>query len=250
MILAQETRDAFKNDVLDRYPEEACGLVIGGNYHPCKNVHEEPTRQFRIDGKERGRLELANGPAQAVLHSHPYKLSESTQFYKDKYNPAWPSELDQASFIADSIPWGIVATDGGGISDVEWLNESEMKPLERREFAWFTADCFTCVRDWHRVNTGIVMPNFTRKWQFWEDGINTIEDNLATLANSTRYPTSQAQVGDIAVIALGGFEVVNHLGVISGNNEFFHQFVHRYAHTTRWDLWARQARYVFRMSNE
>jgi proteasome lid subunit RPN8/RPN11 len=250
MILSQSAHNKFIEDVLKRYPEEACGVVAGDNYHACKNTHSEPTLMFRIDGRDRFDMERKHGPIQAILHSHPYKLAGSKEFVKNEFNPAWPSEHDQAGFIADNVPWGIVASDGEGTSEMTWLDEGEIKPFEGRRFAWFTSDCYTCVRDWHRLNTGIVMPNYTRKWNFWLERINTIEDNLAMLPNATKYATEKAEIGDIAVLELGGHQVVNHLGVISGNNEFLHQFAgeNNYAQVARWDLWQHKTKYVFRMN--
>jgi proteasome lid subunit RPN8/RPN11 len=248
MMISDDALNNFKAHVLTDYPNEACGLLIGGIYHRCRNSHEEPTRAFRINGKERWDLQQKFGTIEAVLHSHPYKLSESKLFYKEKYNPAWPSETDQASYIDDNVPWGIVASDGEGISELNWLSEN--KPLFKRQFAWFTADCYSLVRDWHKENTGIILPNFVRKWQFWKESLNTIEDGIASIPFAIKHPTEQAQIGDVAIIEMGGFDVVNHLGVITGGNEFLHQFVEQYAHTTGWNLWRHKTKYVVRFDKE
>jgi cell wall-associated NlpC family hydrolase len=201
---------------------------------------------FRIE-RERLELEIQYGPIQAVLHSHPYELANSKWFVQQHYNPAWPSEHDQQGFINDDVPWGITATDGEGISELVWLTE-ETQPIESRIFSWFTADCYSLVRDWHKLNTGIVLPNFTRKWGFWREGINSIEEGILKIPFATKHPTEKAQVGDVAVINEGGASVVNHLGVINGNNKFLHQFVERYAHETRWDQYAKKTQYVVRFT--
>lgn len=246
MQLSDDALKQFKADVLARYPEEACGVLIADTYYPCKNVHPEPTKMFRIE-RERLELELQHGPIQAVLHSHPYELAKSKWFVKAHYNPAWPSEADQRGFIDDNVPWGIVASDGEGISEMVWLTE-EVLPIASRSFSWFTADCYSLVRDWHKENTGIILPNFTRKWGFWREGINTIEEGILKIPFATKHPTENAQIGDVAVIAEGGSEVVNHLGVINGNNTFLHQWVERYAQENRWDVYARTTRYVVRFT--
>jgi cell wall-associated NlpC family hydrolase len=257
MTLTQEAYDAFKHDVASRYPEEACGLLVGGVYHACKNalpnfidsktgteVNPRLT-SFRIDGTDRLRLHLSAGPIEAVLHSHPYSMAESHQFYSKKYDPVWPSVEDQQGFIDDDVPWGIVATDGEGLSTINWLVKEPI-PFASRKFAWFTSDCFACVRDWYHVNTTFKIPNFTREWEFWTKGENTIEEGLRTIPNAVRLPASEAQVGDTAVFALGS-NVVNHLAVITGPNEILHQFVNRYANFDRWDKWAHRAAYVVRL---
>jgi len=246
MVLSNFDLITFKEHVLSEYPKEACGVVINDVFHPCINAHDTPETNFRITGLAVFELERKHGKVQAILHSHPYKLEESMQFAKDYYNPAWASVSDQQAFMDGSVPWGIVATDGEGISEVEWLTE-EVKPFERRSFAWFSADCYALVRDWHKLNTGIILPNFTRRFNFWTEGLNTIEDGIRTIPFAEIIPTEKAQIGDVAVMAIRS-DVVNHLGVISGNNEMMHQWLGRYTEVARWDRWANQTRYVVRFN--
>jgi cell wall-associated NlpC family hydrolase len=245
--MTDEWKQAFREHVLREYPNEAAGLKINNTYYACTNIHPDPLHYFRIDGLERLELTLKHGPVEAVLHSHPYELKTSKQFVIQKYNPAWPSVGDQAAFMADDVDWYIVATDGEGLSAINVLTH-EPQPLERRSFAWFTSDCYATCRDWHALNTGILLPNFTREWGFWERNINTIEDNMATLTNADKVPTEKAQIGDLAVMSLGGAKVVNHLGVLSGNNEFTHQFIERYCIVDRWDKWKHKAKYMIRFA--
>jgi proteasome lid subunit RPN8/RPN11 len=248
-MISDLAREQFKQHVLTDYPRESCGLVIADVYHPCLNTADDPTKTFRIDGKQRYALEQQYGAVQSVLHSHPYKLSDSKSFYTEKYNPAWPSVTDQASYLADNVPWGIVATDGEGVSAINWLREDI--PLLKRPFAWFTADCYSCVRDWHKANTSIILPNFTRKYQFWKDPVNnTIEHCIATIPFATIVDREKAQIGDVAVMEMGGFNVVNHVGVIVDSNDMLHQFVDKYAITTRWDLWRHKCKYLVRFDKE
>jgi cell wall-associated NlpC family hydrolase len=245
MLLNHETIEAFKDHVLKCYPEEACGIVQNDVYIPMKNVSEDPLHQFEIDGSERFELEKI-APIQCILHSHPYKLADSKKFREDHYHPVWASVTDQESWMNDNVPWGIVATDGEGISRFEWL-EDEMKPFDKREFSWFTADCYTCVRDWHRDHTKIIAPNFTREFGFWLKGQNTIEEGIQTIPFATIHNVADAHIGDIAVFAIGQ-TVVNHLGVISGQNQILHQFVERYPEHARWDVWSKRAKYLVRFN--
>jgi cell wall-associated NlpC family hydrolase len=245
MIISPDAHTAFREDVLKRYPQEACGLVIGGKYFACKNVSPQPLGSFSIDARQRLELTLRNGPVEAVLHSHPYTMEESREYYKNKYDPTWPTEADQLGFLVDEAPWGIVACDGSDISAITWMVDEPM-PIEGRKFAWFTADCYTCVRDWFHTNTDFKLPNFSRRWKFWEDGLNTIEDGLRTIPFARILPTSEAQPGDAVVFTIGG-SMVNHLAVITGPNEILHQFANKYANLERWDKWAPSAKYVIRL---
>jgi cell wall-associated NlpC family hydrolase len=251
MQLPNDAYQAYRADVLAKYPEESCGLVIGGNYYSCTNVHEEPKGAFRIARTEQIALELQHGAIQAIMHSHPYDISKSSDFIKGQYNPAWASIADQRAFMDGDVEWGIVSTDGEGVSDIIWLTH-EPKSLEHRQFEWFTSDCFALVRDWYHQNTEIRLPNFTREWEFWKKGINTIEDGWKTIPFARKLPTEKAQVGDMPVFALGNKEVINHVGVIVADNQLLHIFPNKgyFAHTTRWDVWRHKARYVVRYTND
>lgn len=249
ITLTEQALEDFTKHVLAEYPKEACGLVIAGNYFACTNTHPEPTRYFKISAQERIEKVQNFGPVQAVLHSHPYDLNNSKHFVQARAE--WPSVPDQAAFIADNAPWGIVSTDGKGISPVNWLTE-EVQPIERRRFNWFSADCYTLIRDWHKLNTKLVLPNFTRQWMFWKRNTNTIEEGIMQIPYAKKYAASEAKIGDVAVFCISS-NVVNHLAVITGPNEMLHQFCGAaddshgiYAHTTRWDMWRKRARYVVR----
>lgn len=262
MILTTDAQVAFKEDVIKKYPDEACGLVIGGKYYACTNAlpdtdtvdgKEVKPRQggFKIDAKERLALTTAHGPATAVLHSHPYKLYDSKVFLKELRKPQWPSVQDQTSFIADDCDWGIVATDGQGISDYCWLTNTPQS-FDKRSFEWFASDCYTIVRDWHKLNGVGDLPNFPRKFAFWKDPINspdadTIENAIKSLKTITIIPREKVQVGDMVCFTMGSTHI-NHLGVITDTDKMLHQPVHRYAVTETWSAWLHKAKYGVRFS--
>jgi proteasome lid subunit RPN8/RPN11 len=250
MQLDYIAQNAFQAHVLEDYPNEAAGLVIGGKYYRCKNLSEHPTKRFKISLEERNDLVNQHGPVQALLHSHPYTREESKECWKIKYDPVWPSVADQSAYLDDNCPWGIVSTDGSGLSPILWMSE-EILPLIERTFAVFTADCYTAVRDWHRTNTGIVLPNMPRAFRWWEGpkGLNTLEDNLMKVEH-TKVSPDKAEIGDIAVFAEGGSQVANHVGVICGNNEMFHHMPYvrsAYARVERWDRYRPKCRYLVRI---
>jgi cell wall-associated NlpC family hydrolase len=260
-MLTPEAHNEFKADVLKRYPEEACGLVIAGKYYTCINALPDTDASdpavkpregaFRISKEERLALTLAHGQPQCVLHSHPYGLYDSKVFIKEHRKPQWPSVPDQTAFIADTCDWGIVATDGIGISEFCWLT-NDVIPIETRPFEWFASDCYTIVRDWHKLHGVGELPNFPRMFEFWKQPVNSPEANSIELAikgiqNAQCVAREKAEVGDIAVFAMGSPKV-NHLGVITGPDEMLHHPAHRYPETVRWSEWLHKAKYVVRVA--
>lgn len=244
MIIDQFCNLAISEHAKARYPEEACGVIIAGVYHECRNVHETPTEHFKLDGAEQFDLIQKFGEVQAIIHSHPF--IKATQ-YRRGSDPAWASLGDQRGFLLGNVPWGIVSCDGSSTSEVNWLDDAETKPLLSRPFSWFTADCYTLVRDWHRINTKITIPNFEREWAFWEKRQNIIEEGMRTIPQAVIIPKSQAQVGDTAIFDTFGRGIVNHLGVICGNNQMIHQWAGKFSEISRWDQWANKAKYVVRL---
>ncbi len=241
MKLADGVLQDFEKHVLKDYPKEACGLVVDGKYHPCENLHPEPTKHFRISSEK-----LLLRPS-AVLHSHPYR---SLDRHTDGYRPEFPSASDIDHFNQTAVPWGIVATDGSGLSEMVWLDDNERPPLHGRLFIWGTQDCYSLVRDWFWQVKGINLYNVPREWGWWlkKDQPQLFEEYFAK-AGFEIVPAPQVTIGDVALMRLGARhspEVINHCGVISGTNELFHQgFGAWFSRPCRQDHWSKSiAKYI------
>ena len=74
------------------YPREACGLVINGQYWPCRNAADAPENTFVLEPRDYA-IAAMMGKVEAVVHSHP------------QGGP--PSESDQTVCSQGSVPWHI-----------------------------------------------------------------------------------------------------------------------------------------------
>jgi proteasome lid subunit RPN8/RPN11 len=236
----------FEKHVLAEYPKEAAGLVINDIYVPCLNVHEEPTKHFRI-APEQMVLEQTMGRLQAILHSHPYS---SNSVFTDGYRPEYPSASDIDHFNKTAVPWGIVSTAGKGLSDLVWLDDNNRPELYGRLFIWGTQDCYSFVRDWYWINRQINLPNVPREWCWWNkpEQHNFLEEHVMK-AGFSLITTKEATIGDVALMRMGDERaagVINHVAVITNHNEISHQgFGPFYSRACRQDLWAKSiAKYV------
>lgn len=99
ILLHSHHLDLMKRDVMDRSPEEACGLVagIGGEsveVFPVANILHSPVR-FRMDPKEQIRLLLhfieVGWDLLAIYHSHPSGPSTPSQV--DIVEAAYPEAV-------------------------------------------------------------------------------------------------------------------------------------------------------------
>lgn len=235
MKLSATVLKAFEKHVLRDYPNEAVGVLVGKKYIPCRNIHEEPTKAFRIDPSDLIAAE-AKGLISAILHSHPYHpLDKSVfEYYAD---PRWPSVVDQEQFSTGKEAWVIVATDGTGISEPVVMDHNERPPLLEREFIWGVQDCYSLLRDYYKEKLGIELPFFPREWAFWNKGQDMFTDKVVE-AGFKRIPYEMVEVNDIAFFK-NESKVANHIGIVSGNNELMQQGVGSLSRISRLDLYHR-----------
>ena len=231
MNLTPATLKAFEQHVLTDFPNEACGFVINDEYVSVANTAENPTQTFRISPSDHVKAE-ASGRIQAVLHSHPYD-----KFKASKWPHEWPTTMDMKSWMQGTVPWGITATCGEGISQLVWMDDSVIPPLEGREFIHGIHDCYSLIRDWFRINKGITIPNYARGIDWWHQGENLYEDNFAN-AGFERIDLDQIQVGD-AILMKAASDVANHAAVVVGTNQILHHLFHRLSGTDTLSKWKR-----------
>lgn len=219
MHLEPGALDAFRAHVLSEWPREACGLLVDNVYRPLLNTAPNPTEAFRVSPLDR--VQAAGlGTIRAVLHSHPYDLAKPP-----KYPPEWPSTADMVGWLADSVPWGICATEGEGISELVWLDEEHPEPMVGRQFVHGVNDCYSVVRDWFKQERGIALRNFPRGMEWWNTGADLYDANFES-AGFVSIPMEQAAVGDVLLFQVRS-PVTNHAAVITGPNEILHHMVNR-----------------------
>lgn len=221
--------------VLAEYPKEACAYVVDGNLYPVTNHSQTPELTFAVDAVDRVKAH-ALGNVEAFLHSHPYKLEDSTQ---DDF-PAWASSSDMRSWIADNLPWGIVATDGEGLTQMVWYDDSleAIEPFEGREFVSGKTDCYSIIRDYYRVELGITLVNGVRGMYWWNNGEDLYENNF-TSAGFAEIPLDDIRVNDVVLIRFEG-KVISHAAVVTATNTILHHCIHRLSGYDSLSKWSRQ----------
>lgn len=221
----------FTAHVLHAYPNEACGLIVNGEYIPCPNSANDPLNDFQIDVVHYVKAS-AMGEVQAVLHSHPYDKFQSSAWPRE-----WPSTKDMSSWMKGTIPWGIAATDGEGLTQIVWLDDSVITPLEGREFIHGINDCYSLIRDWFKVNRNVVLPNFARGIEWWYAGKDLYDENFES-AGFYEIPLEEATVGD-CVMMKAAAKVTNHAAVIVGPNQILHHLFNRLSGVDSLSKWNR-----------
>ena len=181
------------------YPRESCGVIVGKEYIPCKNI-AAGTAQFEICP-----IDLVGaakeGEIKAYVHSHP---DGSCQ----------PSMPDRVQMNLHAKPW--VITNG---IDVE-LHQPDgyQAPLLGREYHHGLMDCYTLVKDYYQRELGITLGDYQRDDVWWEsaDSKPLYLDNFKT---EGFVEVDTIQEHDLILCRLGRTEHVNHALVFIGDGK-------------------------------
>lgn len=230
MKLKSETMDAIREDVLKRYPHEAVGYVVDDIYIPVKNISDTPETNFKVDGITQ--LEMREkGNLQALIHSHPYKLG-----VLHRWPVEWPSSTDIENHAKDpSIAWGIVATEGEGISEMVWMDDNDRPSLEGRQWKHGITDCYALIRDYYWFEHGIFLKDYARDMEWWAGNQNLYEDNFEKEGFEVIDPR-EARVGDLVLMRYAA-RMINHAAVITGVDEILHHQYHKLSGKDGWSKW-------------
>lgn len=198
-MLTKSIKAAIIDHANRDYPREACGVIVGKEYIPCKNIAADDA-QFEIDvmdlvgaGKE--------GEIRAYVHSHPDGNCE-------------PSMPDRVQMNLHGLPW--VITNG---VEVELHKPNDYKaPLLGREYHHGLMDCFTIVKDYYQRELSININDYPRDEAWWESA----ESKPLYLDNFKAegfVEVDNVQKHDVILCRLGRTEHVNHALIFIGDGE-------------------------------
>ncbi len=199
--------------------QEACGLVVAGEFIRCRNVATNPAEAFEIDAEALS-WAYTGGELEGVIHSHPG-------------GPWRPSAADMASQVETGVPWAVVIPGepdaGSGALACAWGDGLARPPLFDaggahlpRAFCHGVSDCFSILRDYF-AEEGEPLAEVPRDWEWWSrgekspalylDGFGPAGFDLVTVdAAESR---CLAQPGDVFLKALKS-ETPNHCAVFLG----------------------------------
>lgn len=236
MILHPETLAAMQKHALSAYPNEACGLIVAGNYEPCINVASNPAEAFEIDDVEVARF---GDKVEAIVHSHPN-------------GPPYPSEEDMAQQIATDVPWVLIPVfeDRCGAT-VIW--GSEPAPLIGREFVHGVTDCYSLIRDVFALGREkcalqdvdwpfdpIELPDFARANEWWRLEDQNLYEDCFEKAGFRAVPRENARPGDVFLKKVRS-EKLTHGGVLLNGGLILHHLPGRLSRREPSALWGSNA---------
>ncbi|WP_340608100.1 C40 family peptidase [Xenorhabdus bharatensis] len=175
---------------------EACGLIAGGRYFPCRNISPDPEHYFDINPDDWITAECF-ADIEAIVHSHPKgKLRLST--------------ADRTQQLKTGLPWWLACGD----------RVHQFRPVPRllgRAFLHGTQDCYSLIRDAYHL-AGIELDDIPRDDAWWNAGQNLYLDNSLSQGFEQ---VDEIQPGDIILICLGS-QTPCHGAIYLGNQQILH----------------------------
>jgi proteasome lid subunit RPN8/RPN11 len=205
---------AIKRYAIDQYPFEMCGAITPDGFAPLRNVSPLPAVNFDCNDAI-GVLSAADRLL-GLVHSHPD-------------GPFGPSDHDMRQQIAMDIPWGLVACDSQSSTEPFWWHDGfEPPPLEGRQFRHGPSgtdgkgDCYALVRDYYRMERGILLPEFPRTDNWWARGDADLYRHGYAAAGFRVVDSQFPEVGDIGIVQIGRTRVPNHAVIYVGSGRILH----------------------------
>ena len=196
-MLTKSIKKAITAHALAEYPRESCGVIVGKEYIPCKNIAADAA-QFEICPVDL--IGASNeGKIKAYVHSHP---DGSTN----------PSQPDKVQMNLHGLPW--IITNG---VDVELHKpDGYQAPLIGREYHHGLMDCFTIVKDYYQRELGININDYARADAWWEDA-KSKPLYLDNFKKEGFVEVDNVQKHDVILCRLGRTEHVNHALIFIGD---------------------------------
>jgi proteasome lid subunit RPN8/RPN11 len=223
-ILDPDVLAAARAHALAEYPMEACGGVTAAGYIPFCNASPDPLNYFECSHEMDPLFEA--GELFGLVHSHPMVGATEDPI-------GGPSELDMRGQIAMAIPWGIVVCSETWAGDpYYWGDMLEPPPLIGRPFRHGPSatdgrgDCGALVKDWYRINRGVVLEEFPREWDWWNQPGKDLYSEHFGKYGFEHAPRNAPEVGDLVLMRIMS-RVTNHAGIYIGDGMMLHHLAKR-----------------------
>ncbi|MGV1754825.1 Mov34/MPN/PAD-1 family protein [Agrobacterium sp. CG674] len=232
------------------YPEESCGLIVGGKYIACTNVASDPDGHneadkdcgcrlcaFEINPKVYAKF---SKQVEMVVHSHPD-------------GPFYPSKADMEGQVLTGKAWAIFALDDERVSNepVVWGGDTPIPDIVGRSFMHGVTDCYAVIKDVYALGKDklaeqgipgwpyepIELMHMPREDAWWEGDSDLYIENFA---KAGFVETKEPKPGDVWLMKIRSPKF-NHGGVLVGNDLIVHHLPQRLSRREPAGVWGRQA---------
>jgi proteasome lid subunit RPN8/RPN11 len=207
--------NAWREHAVRMAPDEAVAAILtDGTLVPLNNVAQDARNYFAVaDAEITPLLDRLAG----IIHSH----TEDTVDGKVVSPTHEPSQVDMETQIAYAVPFGIsIVQHGSSSTPVWWGDQLPIRPLLGRNFLHGIMDCFSLVRDWHRLQ-GVYFDDVPRDPDWWDKPDFDLYEDLFEQHGFERVQRVAPKVGDGFICSLRS-DKRNHAGLFVSDQVFIH----------------------------
>jgi proteasome lid subunit RPN8/RPN11 len=174
----REVAEAAYTHAVAMFPQEAAGVIEGGEFVRLDNLSKTPEDDVQLDDAQLLRV----AGAELFFHSHPNGQgcpSDTDMIYQQQLG---------IPFVVMTLPMYDVFAFGEGL---------ERAPLIGRGFRHGVHDCYSLIRDWY-VERGITkLWDQPRGWEWWSKKQNLYMENFAAAGFDRIDRSETTQPGDL-----------------------------------------------------
>lgn len=231
LITDNDLLKVIREAAMERFPNEACGLVVQTNERKfvaveTENSSEDPTAQFLISAEEYARC-ADMGEIIGVWHTHTNGNDQ-------------PSQADYAGCENSNLPWYLLSIKQLEDESFVWSDliyfepEGREIPYLERPYAFGAMDCWSLVRDYHKREFGIQLGDYPRYHEFWKNQDTNFFENCWQDEDLIDVTGTSPQVGDIFFMQTDNSGNPNHVAVYVGDDRILH---HCHGRLSRRDIY-------------
>lgn len=197
-----QVAQAARDHTAQAYPNEAAGIVQGGEYHRLENTSMTPDRDVVLTDADLLRV----ADADIFFHSHPDGIG-------------CPSAQDMIYQQQLGIPFAVLTWP---LPDLFFFGDQcARQPLIGRAFRHGVHDCYSLCRDFFAERHGVDLIDPPRGWNWWVKGESLYLDNFQR-AGFQRIPIEEAtQVGD-GLLFCFNYDVPMHAALVWDRDLLLH----------------------------
>ncbi|QXR26634.1 C40 family peptidase [Acinetobacter junii] len=200
MKLTAKLKKAIMAHADECYPRECCGAIVNNEYIQCRNISDQHD-QFEIHPEDLADIE-DQGEIQAYVHSHPDATAKA-------------SDLDLLQIELHQKPWVICAYPD---LDFQIYHPCGYRaPLVGRNYIHYWQDCYALVRDFYQRELNVILPNFERLADWWEDQ-NHPSLLIENYERAGFYEVDSPKYGDMLICRVGRTAHPNHCVIWLGEH--------------------------------
>jgi proteasome lid subunit RPN8/RPN11 len=186
---------------MEAFPDEAAGIVSGGEYQRLENRSTTPGEDVLLSDVDLLRV----ADAELFFHTHPNGLG-------------CPSAQDMTYQLQLGVPFVIMVLPTFDL--FAFGDQLPKQVIIGRGFRHGVHDCYALVRDWFEP-AGVPLADYPRGWEWWTKGLDLYRANFKAWGFVEIPPEEATRRGDVALFSFN-FAVPMHAAIVIDRDLMLH----------------------------